>query len=661
MASEVFKSCHFPSCLALSSLLFYSNLITVSLYSHNFCKSHTESVPFTMGAERHEAVALLKSTYSRQKIEALPDLKQGDAQEEIKHVQNYLKHYGYLTAGDKCTEGTFDETTSNAITSFQKFFKIEETGSLDATTKTAMAGGRCGFPDILDPLAFNTTATGWNYRNLKYTFGNLSARVTADVARGAVRRAFDVWASTGLGLRFTEVASNQSPDIFVEWRRAADPDHSMVGGILAHADFPPGFSIITNTLPLPLHFDDEEHVWVDGAAPNGFDIQTVAIHEIGHTLGMYHTNVGGAVMFPSVTPNLTLRDLQPDDIAGITKLYPSVTPPASGWSNLSGKINAEVGVTSWAPGRVDIFVQGTDTAVYHKWKQDNSWGPSISGYEFMGGKIIGSPVPVSWGSNRIDLFVQGTDRAVYHKWWDGSSWGPSVTEYETLGGTIIGDPVAVAWGNNRLDIFVRGTNNAVYHKWWDGSKWGPSKTDWESLGGVILGGVSAVSWSANRLDLFVQGTDKAVHHKWWDGSNWGPSKDSWETLGGISVGDPVAVSWGPKRLDIFCQGTDKALYHKWWDGSNWNPSKTGWESLGGGLFGKPSAVGWGGNKLDVFVRDLDSAVYRKSWNGISWVPSATGYTRLGGVITNGPAPNPRGSAQPEVFARGTDNGLYMWS
>jgi len=34
------------------------------------------------------------------------------------------------------------------------------------------------------------------------------------------------------------------------------------------------------------------------------------------------------------------------------------------------------------------------------------------------------------------VFVTGTDSALYHKWWDGSSWGPSVTDYEYMGGVI---------------------------------------------------------------------------------------------------------------------------------------------------------------------------------------------------------------------------------
>lgn len=118
-----------------------------------------------------------------------------------------------------------------------------------------------------------------------------------------MRRAFATWAAAGVGLTFSEVAQNQNPDIVIEWRQAADPDHSMVGGVIAHADFPPGCSVIVINPPLPLHYDDQEHTWVDGAVANGFDIETVALHEIGHCLGMLHTNVNGSVMFPLVSPN----------------------------------------------------------------------------------------------------------------------------------------------------------------------------------------------------------------------------------------------------------------------------------------------------------------------------------------------------------------------
>jgi hypothetical protein len=36
----------------------------------------------------------------------------------------------------------------------------------------------------------------------------------------------------------------------------------------------------------------------------------------------------------------------------------------------------------------------------------------------------------------LDIFVEGTDAAMYHKWWDGSHWGPSVSTWERLGGVL---------------------------------------------------------------------------------------------------------------------------------------------------------------------------------------------------------------------------------
>ena len=54
----------------------------------------------------------------------------------------------------------------------------------------------------------------------------------------------------------------------------------------------------------------------------------------------------------------------------------------------------------------------------------------------MGGVCTSPPRVTAWAANRLDVFVTGTDSALYHKWWDGSAWGPSLTGYERMGGVI---------------------------------------------------------------------------------------------------------------------------------------------------------------------------------------------------------------------------------
>ena len=204
-----------------------------------------------------------------------------------------------------------------------------------------------------------------------YIRESLTDQVDNNVARDAVLRAFNTWTAAGVGLTFTEVTQDQNPDIFIEWRQAADPDHSMVWDS-AHADFPPGFSIIVTDPPLPLHYDNEEHTWVDGAIANGFDIETVALHEIGHCLGMLHTTVSGSVMFPSVSDNLTLRALQSDDLDGIRNLYPTVNPFPN-WQLLDNN-----------PASVDIIADGNNLYQLHNsgliWKYT---GTPLAGRELL--------------------------------------------------------------------------------------------------------------------------------------------------------------------------------------------------------------------------------------------------------------------------------------
>ncbi|HST49200.1 M43 family zinc metalloprotease [Jatrophihabitans sp.] len=460
------------------------------------------------------------------------------------------------------------------------------------------------------------------------------------------------------------------------------------GGLLGYAQFPGGPAATDGVVITYTAFG------TGGTATAPFHLGRTATHEIGHFFNLYHIwgddgtgctgtdlvddtpnqagpNVG-VPTFPHVTcgngPNGDLfMDYMDYVDDGAMVMFTQGQADrmeacldgvrASLFSDGARPVPAGP-VVSWGANRIDAFVLGTDSALYHKWWDGSSWGPSVTGYEYLGGTCTSRPEVAAWGSNRLDVFVLGTDLALYHKWWDGSSWGPSVTDYEYLGGICMSQPLATAWGADRLDVFVTGTDSALYHKWWDGSSWGPSLTDYEYLGGICMGRAEAVSWGAGRLDVFVVGTDNAIYHKWFDGSGWGPSATGYEYMGGICASAPTAVAWGKDRLDLFVLGTDHALYHKWFDGSSWGPSVTDWEYMGGVCTSGPTAVAWGENRLDVFVTGTDSALYHKWWDGSSWGPSLTGYEYMGGVCTSPPRVTSWERDRLDVFVTGTDSALY---
>ena len=71
-----------------------------------------------------------------------------------------------------------------------------------------------------------------------------------------------------------------------------------------------------------------------GGCSGAFFIEDVATHEFGHALGLGHSTVAGATMYPSIsTCSQQSRTLDADDIAAVLSLYPSVavppTPPTS--------------------------------------------------------------------------------------------------------------------------------------------------------------------------------------------------------------------------------------------------------------------------------------------------------------------------------------------
>ena len=264
--------------------------------------------------------------------------------------------------------------------------------------------------------------------------------------------------------------------------------------------------------------------------------------------------------------------------------------PGRLWEWLGGTLVSAPAVASWDVGRLDVFVQGTDNALWHKW-HDSQW----RGWEWLGGDLTSAPSATSRGPGRLDVFARGRGNQLIHKSHD-NGW----TGWSNLDGQLVSAPAVAAWGPGRLDVFVQGTDNALWHKWFSGGQW----SHWESLGGVLTSAPTVAAWASGRLDIFVRGTDGAAWHIWYDGS-W----QRWESMGGAIRGAPSVTTWGAGRLDVFARGTDDGLHQKTYGTNGWGA----WIPHGGGLTSSPAAEAWGPGRLDVFVRGTDNGMWHTWW------------------------------------------------
>ena len=81
-------------------------------------------------------------------------------------------------------------------------------------------------------------------------------------------------------------------------------------------------------------FNGKSFAFTTSKQPGRYDIQDVAVHELGHLLGLDHSGWAGASMFPYVDPAVILhRSLSSDEAVGMRAVYPSGT-----WARITGTI-----------------------------------------------------------------------------------------------------------------------------------------------------------------------------------------------------------------------------------------------------------------------------------------------------------------------------------
>ena len=165
---------------------------------------------------------------------------------------------------------------------------------------------------------------------------SVDRRVTITLPEGAVDRAFGLWSSVpDADIRFTDLGSADGLKAGKDGKNVV----TMTDDLFANQK---AIAVTSNWYDSRGQLTEADIQLDTSLARSDYNIQTALAHEIGHVLGLDHSAVISAVMYPYVTRGTEAPSLDSDERVAIAAIYPKTDPTLVG-GTLQGRVIGDGG------------------------------------------------------------------------------------------------------------------------------------------------------------------------------------------------------------------------------------------------------------------------------------------------------------------------------